>query len=73
MLSPMLVAILLAASAALPVHAQQTVIQIENVRTEYARVLRAPLARQRHLSSSNSPKSQCMDPFRHRPFTFRVR
>ena len=37
----MLVAILLAASAALPVHAQQTVIQIENVRTEYARVLRA--------------------------------
>src|SRR3546814_19344008 len=33
--------ILLVACAALPVRAQQTVIQIENVRTEYARVLRA--------------------------------
>jgi uncharacterized protein YcfJ len=32
---------MLVASAALPVRAQQTVIQIENVRTEYARVLRA--------------------------------
>src|SRR3546814_20523788 len=33
--------ILLVACAALPVRAQQTVIQIENVRPEYARVLRA--------------------------------
>src|SRR3546814_13908173 len=33
--------ILLVACAALPVRAQQTVIQIENVRTEYTRVLRA--------------------------------
>src|SRR3546814_1214997 len=33
--------ILLVACAALPVRAQQTAIQIENVRTEYARVLRA--------------------------------
>lgn len=40
-LSPILVVTLLSASAALPVRAQQTVIQIENVRTEYARVLRA--------------------------------
>lgn len=41
-LSPLLsVAFLLVASAAQPVRAQQTVIQVENVRTEYARVLRA--------------------------------
>lgn len=41
-LSPLLPAtLLLAASAVAPAHAQQTVIQIENVRTEYARVLRA--------------------------------
>ena len=33
--------ILLVACAATPAQAQQTVIQIENVRTEYARVLRA--------------------------------
>lgn len=33
--------ILLVACATLPVRAQQTVIQVENVRTEYARVLRA--------------------------------
>lgn len=38
---PLLVATLFLASASLPVRAQQTVIQIENVRTEYARVLRA--------------------------------
>lgn len=40
-LPPILVVTLLAASAAMPARAQQTVIQIENVRTEYARVLRA--------------------------------